>query len=189
MSGSHLVRVRPTSSSPSTATAPPTRSRWRSRGTTPASRTWLPTSSTRTSTVRGFGAAAELADLPLVCGHGVGPVREGLSVVEVTGAPPDDVAVGKVRREGLGQGDAETMVVETRAVTASRLDVALADDALLVLPRVGSGRVAPAGGVASRDGRWGRGGVTPSTARAFILMLVPSHPLPFPCVRSVHSRR
>src|SRR6185436_2493078 len=176
MSGSHLVRVRPTSSSPSTATAPPTRSRWRSRGTTPASRTWLPTSRARTgppcwwvsdraSTVRRFGAGAELADQPLVCGHGVGPVREGLRLVELTGAPPDDVAVGQVRREGLGQGDAESIVVETSAVTASWLDVALADDALLVLPGVGSGRFAPAGGVAGRDGRWGRGGVTPSTAR------------------------
>src|SRR5450759_709858 len=44
MSVSHPARARPTSSLPSTATVPPTRLPSRSRGTTPASRTWPPTS-------------------------------------------------------------------------------------------------------------------------------------------------
>src|SRR5450631_4222480 len=44
MSVSHLAKARPTSSWPSTATVRLTRSQSRSRGTTPASRTWQPTS-------------------------------------------------------------------------------------------------------------------------------------------------
>src|SRR5450759_5684227 len=47
MSVSHLAKARPTSSLPSTVTVLRTRSPSRSRGTTPASRTWRPTAEVR----------------------------------------------------------------------------------------------------------------------------------------------